>query len=404
MEKRKLENWLDSYIHYTRLDESPDAFHLWTGITVLSATLNRSVWMDRGYYRCFPNLYVLFIGPSGVGKSSASGIGIQMLQDADLKINIYKDAITSGALMAYMAKPESAVKVELGGKLMVKTPVLIYASELGNLLSDRTGIRELTLILTELFNKQGDHEDTTNKRGRMKIKKPIINFHACCFPDFIYEVLNSTSLRSGFFGRMMVVTAFKKRTHREVITLSTTDRTLRLNLINDLRIIGSYLGELTFDTNAYDLWRTWYHEQPLEFISRCAEIEGFAARKPQFVQRLAMIHSIARGDSFKITETDLRFAIHLVSQCDATINSLGATSEVYEVSTKVRRVLEQLTSRKGTVYYSILLRRCSKFVSKKRLDEMLEQLESSDIIKRRGKSIEVLRTLEDDETEVWRNV
>ena len=130
--KRVLTNWIDSYVQFTRHDEAPERFHRWTAIMVLSAAVNRNCWMDRGYYKTFPNLYILFVGPSGVGKSSSSGIGVELIRESTLKLNIYKDSITPPALIDFMSR--AVINMEVEGKVIQKTPLLLYASELGNLL------------------------------------------------------------------------------------------------------------------------------------------------------------------------------------------------------------------------------------------------------------------------------
>jgi len=382
--QRRLKNWIDSYLHFTRYEESPTRFHLWTAITILSAAVNRNCWMSRGYYKTFPNLYVLFIGPSGVGKSTSSGIGVEILRETSLSINIYKDSITSPALMQFMS--QSKVVCDLSdGRLQEKTPVLIYASELGNLLSIRTGVRELTLLLTELFNKQGDHEDTTISRQKIKITKPCVTFFACCFPGWIDEELTSVALRSGFLGRMLTVQESAKRHRKEEIILSEEDWKVRTDLIHDLEIIGALYGEMFFEGQMKQKWKDWYMKQPLEFGQEAGiEVEGFSSRKAQFVQRVAMLHSLARKDSHEVSKEDFDFSLQLVEGCERTIRTLGAVNPKYDKYQKVLIKIRELanTNSEGFVDLSVLMRKVGWLVDKKMLEECLEQLELEGRIKR----------------------
>ena len=384
--QRRLKNWIDSYLHFTRYEESPTRFHLWTAVTVLSAAVNRNCWMSRGYYKTFPNLYVLFIGPSGVGKSTSSGIGVEILRETSLSVNIFKDSITSPALLQFMARSKVACNLS-DGRLQEKTPVLIYASELGNLLSQRTGVRELTLLLTELFNKQGDHEDTTIIREKIKITKPCVVFFACCFPGWIDEELTSVALRSGFLGRMLTVMETSKRHRKSKIVLSEEDWNVKANLIHDLEFIGALYGEMKFSSKMEKKWDEWYMKQPLEFGQEAGvEIEGFTSRKAQFVQRVAMIHSLAKGDSLEVHREDFESGLQLVLACEGTIKSLGAVNPKHEKFQKVLRNMERLskTNDAGDVELSTLMQRISWFMDKKQLDECIEQLELEGRIKRVG--------------------
>lgn len=383
--QRRLTNWIDSYLHFTRYEESPTRFHLWTAITIISAAVNRNCWMSRGYYKTFPNLYVLFIGPSGVGKSTSSGIGVEILRETSLKVNIYKDSITSPALMNFMS--QSKVVCDLSdGKLQEKTPVLIYASELGNLLSQRTGVRELTLLLTELFNKQGDHEDTTNVRGKIKITKPCVVFFACCFPGWIDEELTSVALRSGFLGRMLTVQESAKRHRKDEIVLSKLDWELRADLIHDLELIGALYGQMEFEKEMKKYWKEWYMKQPLEFGYSGAGVEGFTSRKAQFVQRVAMIYSLARSDLLEVIKEDFDSAFQLVSACEGTIKTLGAINPKHDKFQKALIYMEKTAklNAEGDIDLSILMQKISWFMDKKQLDECIEQLELEGRIKRVG--------------------
>lgn len=382
---RSLPNWIESYLHYTRFHEAQEQFHRWTALTVLSTAVNRNCWMDAGYHKVFPNLYVLFLGPSSVGKSSSSGIGIEMLQETSLKLNIYKDSITSAALLKFMS--DSAIKMEIEGKIVHKTPTLLYASELGNLLSIRTGARELTLLLTELFNKSGDHEDRTNSRGSIKISKPCLNFHGCCFPGWIDEELPSMSLRSGFFGRMLVVKAMGLR-HKKggEIIFTPEDHELRAKLIADLEVIGALYGQMVWSPEARKEWLQWYQSQPTDFSesSDTIEVEGFVGRKAQFIQRLAMLSAIARNDPGPDGEAhrlvvelgDLMNGRALVKQCEEAARSLGAKSHEYRDIEKLKKDLKFLMKKLGTnvIDISTIMRRVSWYMDKKKLGDAVDQL------------------------------
>ena len=71
--KRRLEDWLTSYLEYTSEQESPQLFHLWVGMNVIASTLERRVWVDRGYYRLYPNLYVCLVGARARVRRTTAG-------------------------------------------------------------------------------------------------------------------------------------------------------------------------------------------------------------------------------------------------------------------------------------------------------------------------------------------
>lgn len=373
---RELDNWIDSYLYYTRHDESPEIFHLWTALTVLSVAVNRNCWMSRAYYNCYPNLYVLFVGPSGVGKSSASGIGVELMRETSVCQNVFRDAITPPALLAFMSLPGSVVTYEIDGKFYMKTPLFIFASELGNLLTQRGSVKELTSLLTELFNKQGDHEDTTNVRGVIKIVKPIVTFMGCCPPKWIEEELPTSTLRSGFLGRMLVARADGKRFHNPEPRFTKEDERLRASLQSDLERISSLYGEMVFDDKTHKEWEGWYKKQPLDLTHLDDEVEGFAARKPQFVQRLSMLLTISKSNERVVRIEEFRRAVEMVEQCQSFNETLAIQDKVSQLCEYVVGIIarHRIRTDRNTISRTELMQLVSRRMNAKMLSEVMDQL------------------------------
>jgi len=318
---------------------------------VLSIAVNKNIWMDAGYYKTYPNLFVLFVGPSGVGKSSSSGIGIQLLRDAKLQhINIFTDFITSAGLVEFMS--QCTCSMEINGKLIQKTPVMVYASEIGTLINTRSNIRELTLIMTELFNKTGDFENRTKGGGKITIKGPNLTFFACCFPEWINEELDSIALRSGFLGRILTVTSHAKR-FKGMGALAFSDAQLREDLIHDLQIISttsnSAEGKMKWSPNAEQAWEAWTDTLPLDLTSdESIEVQGFMSRKAQYVQRVAMLSSISKGNSFIVTLEDFNFGMEMVEMCEKNARNMKVQPMHAQHTDRLRYVILKLKKKKKT--------------------------------------------------------
>ena len=74
------EGWLQAYRRYVFKQESPDLFHFWTAMTMISSALRRHVWIDRKAYTIFPNLYVFLVEESAAArKSTAMELGLSLL-------------------------------------------------------------------------------------------------------------------------------------------------------------------------------------------------------------------------------------------------------------------------------------------------------------------------------------
>ncbi len=64
-------SFLRDYLEYSTGNEAPEMFHVWGGYVALSAAISRRVWLPFEDTAIFPNIYVMFVGPAGNGKTWA---------------------------------------------------------------------------------------------------------------------------------------------------------------------------------------------------------------------------------------------------------------------------------------------------------------------------------------------
>lgn len=55
MTKRKLNDWLKSFIEYASIGEAPLKFYFWTGVSTIAGALRRRVWIDQKNFQWTPN-------------------------------------------------------------------------------------------------------------------------------------------------------------------------------------------------------------------------------------------------------------------------------------------------------------------------------------------------------------
>jgi len=100
---RHFADYIDAYLDYTDGHESTKRIRLWTCLSILAAVLERKVWVHRGYYTLFPNLYVFIIGKSGlIKKSTSTAIGVNILRELP-DIKIMSERLTAASLINQVA-------------------------------------------------------------------------------------------------------------------------------------------------------------------------------------------------------------------------------------------------------------------------------------------------------------
>ena len=72
---RRCDNWLLAYRDYIlpRTD-APESFVFWSGVFAISSVLRRRVKFPKrilGLWDCYPHMYLMFVGPPGMRKTTA---------------------------------------------------------------------------------------------------------------------------------------------------------------------------------------------------------------------------------------------------------------------------------------------------------------------------------------------
>ena len=95
---------ITSYLAYIApASEAPLVFHTWSAIAVVAASLKRNVFVGRGTYKLYPNLYTVLVGRPGIGKGSAMHPAESILKDADTN-HIMSDRMTIEYALERMAR------------------------------------------------------------------------------------------------------------------------------------------------------------------------------------------------------------------------------------------------------------------------------------------------------------
>jgi len=148
---RKFEgSWLRHYLDFTKGMESPEIFHFWVGISLIATALGRNVFLDRGYFKLYPNMFIVLLAESEeCAKSTAIKIGVNMvLRDDEMEScpMIFAQKATPQALVETLVD-ETGVP-DADRVIHKNAEVYVAASELAVFLGKKEKNSELLTMLT----------------------------------------------------------------------------------------------------------------------------------------------------------------------------------------------------------------------------------------------------------------
>ena len=385
--------FIESYMAYTSGQESPSDFHYWTAVSALSSAVGRNLWLDRGYYKIYPNHYIILVAGSALSrKSSAINIGVRILRKA---LERLKEAgIDAGALSVLSAKmtPEALCRAmsTKGIKSMyaneeeedeenkISRPLLLYSSELGVFLSRTAQMNGLVDLLIDFYDCPDDWEYLTKTQGADFVHNVYTAMLSATTPDWISANITGSVFNQGLVGRTIFVHSDKAQTRVAHPQFNEYEQFLENRLLDLLESKLLLKGEMTLTQEAYEYYEQWYNLRADPGDNQSMQ-SGFFGREHDHVLKLSMAISMSRSNDLIITFEDIQNAIEKVGTVRVGLGrvfrEVKQQNEIFEV-----QYVESIIKDKGKISHSDLLRLVRRKMNSGQLKEAITVLTQSEII------------------------
>lgn len=378
---RHFPNWLDAFVSYASFGEAPPRMYKWVGVSALAGAVRRKIWINMGYFEWIPNFYVVLVAPPGiVSKSTTASIGMNILREVP-GIKFGPDVVTWPALVQAMAQATEQFVLPSTGEYVPMSAITIESSEFGNLI-DPTN-REMVDIFVNLWDgKRGAMTKMTKTQGSDTIVNPFINIIACTTPAWIAGNFPEYMIGGGFTSRAVFVYAEKKHkyvAYPGLVMPPEVQNEVRRHLVADLELISQLAGEVVLSPEAIQWGEAWYrahYESPPPLLNN-SRFGGYLARKQSHLHKLAMILSVAEGNSLVIHPEHLVSAAKMLSEIETDMPKVFAQIGKSEDSQKAGEVLE-LIKTASPIPYGELYKLCFRTTPiKGELDEIIMGLRAA---------------------------
>lgn len=295
MERPDNKNFISWYIFAQGESEVPALYDIWCGISLIAAAVANRVWVEHFVgSKLYPNLFILLLGPSGIGKDVAMDRAaevIEMRDDHDERIMQDINFFSGKATVQYLLdKMGSRSRKELDGSvaLYLHTPELTSSIGAGNQAAD------FIHVITDLYKSRvSDFEEGTRGRGGQTLNKPVVNWVGGTTREWLVSSVPADALEGGFIGRVVLAEAMDDFTRRIRRPIQPRDRLdILRGLAKYLDQLSTVTGKMELSDQAEDIAEDWYTRRPPPEDSTMA-----AAWRRQYALSLKISTCLALADS-----------------------------------------------------------------------------------------------------------
>lgn len=310
------ENWVSSLADENRFVETPEAWIWWSLLCCISAAAgnNYSLTTLKGNLIYKPNLYVMLLGESGLGKGYPVNLSKRLVQKANATRVIAGRSSIQGILK------ELATTRSIEGQAPIQdSRGFIVNGELSTaIIADPDSLT----ILTDLYDGNYNAEWTNLLKGdgAEKLKFPYITALFGSSPAHFYDSIPQVNIDGGYIGRNLIVYEEKRSKNIDLLDEASElekyvddkfESYIAPKYVPHLQHIAAHKGQLVPNETARGMFNTWRRNWREK---QTADKTGFLNRVPDHVLKVAMCLCLADWEyTGEITEFHVAEAIDKVT-------------------------------------------------------------------------------------------
>jgi hypothetical protein len=245
-------NWIDRVMEDCEHVETPRSWLWWSLLTVVSAAAGNKYYMSvlKGAVIVKPNLYVILLGESGLGKEFPIWLATEL---AD-RMNTTRVIAGRSSIQA-IVKELSLHKTRENAEPIEDSRGFIVNGELSTaIISDPDALT----ILTDLYDRKTKWANLLKGDGEEKLKDPYISCLFGSSPAHFYDSVPQVNIEGGYIGRNLMV--YEEKRAKDTDMFSEDEDQWELPLakhINFLQQISHHGGRVIPTPDAKEFFNDW---------------------------------------------------------------------------------------------------------------------------------------------------
>lgn len=356
--------------------EIPDIFALWCGLSGISATLGRRVWLDLGTYKVYPNLFVVLVAGSGrCRKSTAIGLIEKLIRVLDPSPNLISQRITPEGLIDALRIIEKVEEGNGESELRKESVGFVVVDELSTFLNRKTYESGLASLLIPLYDCKENFEYRTKSRGKEIIKDGCLGILGATTIDWIRNAIPPDAVGGGLTSRIVFVYVGQPPPPVAITSFSRESENLLVELVRALEEIQTIRGQATMSEEAWGFYEEeynrFYTDSPLY---NTETLSGYASRRHVHLLKLGMLFAVSesRGE-VKVERRHLEGALKALTYNEESLPRVLSLITATEKGARIEEVYRRISLAR-TVSRVEIMRSLSHKIDTRELTELLETL------------------------------
>ena len=306
-------NWLETVVAQHVESEAPKSFWHWSALCAISAVLKDKVWIDRHYYKLYPNIYVMLFAHSGLKKGPPVNMARILVENVNNTRVINGRASIQGIL-----KKLGTAETKPGGYIINSSCGFICSSEMASsMVEDKAAMT----ILTDLYdrNYRSGNWESLLKMESFILKDPTVTLLGATNEAHSNEFFTKQDINGGFFARTFFIHETKAQVRNSLMYAP--------DVIPDYKVLAGYLrelaqlaGEIKVTEEAKKFMNDWY----LNFwkdidLQQFNDPTGTINRFQDSVLKVAILTSLGKSISMELSEESIAESI---KHCEKLIGNI----------------------------------------------------------------------------------
>lgn len=345
-------SFLSDYLDYASGNEAPEMFHVYAGYSVLSAAISRKVWLPYGDEAIYPNVYVIFVGDAGNGKSMALRKAKRMLSELG-SVPISRSVETPEGLWRFMAgdpktNPPTPSPVRFStawpdGIIRDCHPMTIIANEFVNFIGkDEKGWMN---ALNDIYD-EDNYEYRTKNCGEDNLLGPYIVLLGALTTDVSADLQKERVIASGF-ARRTIFQYGERQWHNPhaIPEFDDAQKEVRQRCVDYARELTKVQGTFYWSKETQDWWETWYQKHLSAIPTAAPHIKHWLTSKHVQLLKIAMLTSLSESVELVINIDHIETALAFLDRTEQDLYKVFGGVGRNELASVAVRIYEYVQGR-----------------------------------------------------------